>query len=602
MNADSDRRNFLLGGTALTGGFLAGTTAAQDQPPAKGDPHAGHGGGGTNYGPTDPGDRGKLTPGRRKSGEPPVPVEHPDIGKLPWKMVNGAKEFHLYARHMKWEFLPDQWFDVWGYGGKPGPKGGSSMPDMPGMTAETEGSMPGPTIEVVEGDKVRIIVHNELPEATTVHWHGLDVPAAMDGVMVLTQDPIPPGGMFTYEFVLRQNGTFFYHTHVAMQQAMGLVGLFIVHPKAAWDPPVDRDFALILQEWAILPGASVTNTMSMEFNIFTTNGRAAPYITPMVVRQGDRVRIRLVNFSVIDHHPMHFHGMTFWITGTEGGRLPVTAWIPRNNVLVGVAQAYDIEFVAWNPGDWVLHCHMFHHMMNFMSSMAGSMGGGAMKGMPAGGSMATGMGMLTRGPALNPELGGTLGRGTGENTGTDRAVGNGPMMGAQPGMPAMPGMAGGQPGGHGGAGGAVPGFPQEMSAMVSYSPAELKKLLKPETRGMRNGWAADVEGLTTLVRVLPPELYDKVVSGKGEVPPGASVPGAGPGKAGSGHGGMKMDAPAKGHEGMKMDAPAKGQEGMKMDAPAKGHEGMKMDSPAKGQGDPKKRPAPKKDEHEGHKK
>ena len=398
MGAESDRRNFLLGGAALAGGLVAGSVAGQEPPPVKDDPHAGHGGNGKNYGPTDPGDRYKLTPGRRKSGEPPVPVEHPDIGKLPWKMVKGAKEFHLYARHMKWEFLPDQWFDVWSYGGKPGPKGGSSMPDMPGMKAETDGSMPGPTIEVVEGDKVRIIVHNELPEATTVHWHGLDVPNAMDGVMGLTQDPIPPGGMFTYEFELRQNGTFFYHTHVAMQQAMGMVGLFIVHPKAAWDPPVDRDFALILQEWAILPGASVTNTMSMEFNIFTTNGRAAPYITPMVVRQGDRVRIRLVNFSVIDHHPMHFHGMTFWITGTEGGRLPVTAWIPRNNVLVGVAQAYDIEFVAWNPGDWMLHCHMFHHMMNFMSSMAGPMGG-AMKGMPAGGNMATGMGMLTRGPA-----------------------------------------------------------------------------------------------------------------------------------------------------------------------------------------------------------
>ena len=595
MGAESDRRNFLIGGTALAGGFLTGAVAAQEPPPAKDDPHAGHGGSGKNYGPTDPGDRYKLTPGRRKSGEPPVPVEHPDIGKLPWKMVNGAKEFHLYARHMKREFLPDQWFDVWGYGAEPGPKGGHSMPgmpgmggakekgketdmpgmpgmggmkDMPGMSKTKDGSMPGPTIEVVEGDKVRIVVHNELPEATTVHWHGLDVPNAMDGVMGLTQDPIPPGGMFTYEFELRQNGTFFYHTHVAMQQAMGLVGLFIVHPKAAWDPPVDRDFALILQEWAILPGASVTNTMSMEFNIFTTNGRAAPYITPMVVRQGDRVRIRLVNFSVIDHHPMHFHGMTFWITGTEGGRLPVTAWIPRNNVLVGVAQAYDIEFVAWNPGDWVLHCHMFHHMMNFMSSMAGSMGGGAMKGMPAGGSMATGMGMLTRGPALNSELGGTLGRGTGENTGTDRALGNGPMMDGSPGMKGMD-MKDGM---------SVPGFPQEMSAMVSYSAAELKKLLKPETRGMRNGWATDVEGLTTLVRVLPPDLYDKVVSGKGEVLPGASVPGSGPGKAGSGHDGMKMDGPAKGHEG------------------------MKMDPPAKGQGDPKKGPAPKKDEHEGHKK
>ena len=570
MSADSNRRKFLLGGAGLAAGLAVSGVVAQEK---KGeDPHAGHGGAGKNYGPTDPDDRGKLTPGRRKSGEPPVPVEHPDIGKLPWKMIGGAKEFHLYARHMKCEFLPDQWFDVWGYGAEPGPKGATSMPDMPGMGGAKEmsgmpgmakakkESMPGPTIEVVEGDKVRIIVHNELPEATTVHWHGLDVPAAMDGVMGLTQDPIPPGGMFTYEFELRQNGTFFYHTHVPMQQAMGLVGLFIVHPKAAWDPPVDRDFALILQEWAILPGATVTNTMSMEFNIFTTNGRAAPYITPMVVRQGDRVRIRMVNFSVIDHHPMHFHGMTFWITGTEGGRLPVTAWIPRNNVLVGVAQAYDIEFVAWNPGDWMLHCHMFHHMMNFMSSMAGPMRGD-MKGMSAGGNMATGMGMLTRGPALNPEFGGTLGRGTGENTGTDRAVGNGPMMGGgkpdMKGMDMKPEMKGMDMKD----GMSVPGFPQEMSGMAEYSAAELKKLMKPETRGMRNGWFTDVEGLTTLVRVLPPDLYDKVMSGKGEVAPGASIPGAGSGKEGGhgGHGGMKMDSPAKKdeHEGLKMDPPAK---------------------------------------------
>lgn len=537
MSTDSDRRNFLLAGGAAAGGLLAGSAAAQEKQPAKDDPHAGHGEVGKNYGPTAPDDRYKLTPGRRKSGELPVPVEAPDVPKLKWEMKNGAKEFHLHAHHLRREFLPNQWFDVWGY----------------------NGSMPGPTIEVNEGDKVRVVVHNELPEATTVHWHGLDVPNAMDGVMSLTQDAIPPGGTFTYEFELKQNGTFFYHTHVPMQQAMGMVGLFVVHPKAAWDPPVDRDFALILQEWAILPGASITNTMSMEFNLFTVNGRAAPYITPMVVRQGDRVRIRLVNFSVIDHHPMHFHGMTFWITGTEAGRMPVTAWVPRNNVLVGVAQAFDIEFVAWNPGDWMLHCHMFHHMMNFMSTMVGPMDGHTARGMPAGGSMAAGMGMITRGPALNPEFGATIGRGTGENTGTGRAVGTGPMMGGQPGKGAAPGGHAG----HGGAAGAtVPGFPQDMSGMVSYSAAELKKLNRPETRGMRNGWFADVEGLTTLVRVLPPELYDKVVSGKGDVPPGASVPGAGPGKAG-GHGG---------HEG---------------------HEGMKMD--------PKKDP-PKKDEHEGHKK
>ena len=546
---ETNRRNFLAATLGSAGLLVAGEAAAQEK--KKDDPHAGHEGGGNNYGPASgPNDRGKLAFGRRKSGESPVPVETPDVPKLAWKMVNGAKEFHLYARHMKREFLPDQWFDVWGYGGEPGSNGGNSMPDMPGMTAASDGSMPGPTIEVVEGDKVRVVVHNDLPEPTSMHWHGIDVPNAMDGVIGLVQDAIPPGGTFTYEFELRQNGTFFYHTHVAMQQAMGLVGLFVVHPRSAWDPPVDRDFALILQEWAILPGASVTNTMSMEFNIFTINGRAAPYITPIVVRQGDRVRIRLVNFSVIDHHPMHLHGLTFWVTGTEGGRMPESAWYPSNNVLVGVAQAREIEFVANNPGDWIMHCHMFHHMMNFMSSMVGTMRGGEGKGMQAGGGMATGMGMISRGPALSGEFGAQLGRGTGEQTGGERAVGNGPMDMKGPAKNGgdMKGMDMTKP--------LVPGFPQDMSGMASYSPAELKKLNKPETRGMRDGWFADVEGLTTIVRVLPPELYDKVVSGKGEIAPGASVPGASPGKAGGheGHGGPPKKEPApKEHEGHKKD-------------------------------------------------
>jgi manganese oxidase len=515
MSAESDRRSFLLGGTALASGLLAAPAAAQE----KKDAHDGHTGHGVEVGA--PNDRGKLTLGRRKAGEPVVPVEVPDLPKLPWKMVDGAKEFHLHAQHMKREFLPGQWFDVWGY----------------------NGSMPGPTIEVVEGDRVRVIVHNELPEPTSMHWHGLEVPIAMDGVPGVTQDAIPPGKSFTYEFTLRQNGTFFYHTHGAMQEALGLVGLFIIHPRSAHSPPVDRDFALVLQEWAILPGSSITNTMSMEFNLFTINGRSAPYITPLVVRLGDRVRIRLMNFSVIDHHPMHLHGLTFWVTGTEGGRIPETAWYPSNNVLVGVAQVREIEFIANNPGDWILHCHMFHHMMNFMASMVGPMGGYTRKGMPAGGSMASGMGMITRGPALSEEFGPILGRGTGEQTGNERAVGNGAPM---PSSNAQDAHAG-----HGGGGKLVPGFPQDMSSMVAFSEDEIAKLNKPETRGMRRDWFTGVEGLMTVVRVLPPDLYETVVSGKGEVAPAASVPGATPGKLPGGHEGhgAKKEPEKKGHEG-----------------------------------------------------
>lgn len=510
MKPELTRRGFLVGGAAAS---LAVPGAAPAEGPEKLGPprevhdpaHQDHHHGGGDYprqrpgagGPVgSPTDRGKLVPGRRQPGERPVPVQTPDLAKLPWEWTNGAKEFHLHCKHTRREFLPGMWFDVWGF----------------------NDSMPGPTIEAVEGDRVRIVVHNELPESTSMHWHGLEVPIAMDGVHGLTQDPIKPGATFVYEFDLHQNGTFFYHSHGPMQEGMGMAGLFIIYPRAAHEPAVDHDFALLIQEWAILPQNTVPNTMSMEFNFFTLNGRSGPYTTPLVVRLGDRVRIRFVNMSAIDHHPMHLHGHTFWVTGTEGGRIPESAWLPGNNVLVGVAQARDVEFIANNPGDWMIHCHMFHHMMNHMTSMVGPMAGHAMTGMAGPRDTANGMGMLTLGRGESPlgELGPALGRGTGEQTATDRAVRNGP----------------GQAAGEQDRRSRVPGYPQDMMDMHGmHSAADLKKINKPQTRGMRDGWSAGVEALMTVLRVLPPDLYDKVVSGKGDVPPGASVPGATPGGA-----------------------------------------------------------------------
>jgi FtsP/CotA-like multicopper oxidase with cupredoxin domain len=325
------------------------------------------------------------------------------------------------------------------------------------------GSMPGPTIEVNQGDTVRIIVENRLPEYTSIHWHSLEIPVSQDGVPGLVQDLIPPGEAFVYEFYLHQHGTFFYHAHVAMQEAMGMVGLFIVHPKTVYEPVVDQDFALITQEFSILPNTTIPNSQGMEFNFLTFNGRCAPLTTPLVVKLGHRVRIRIVNFSTLDHHPIHLHGHTWWVTGTEGGRIPEPAWIPGNNVLVGVAQARDVEFIANNPGDWIMHCHMFHHTMNHMVSMAG------------------------------------------------------PMMRVDPGDPR----------------GQVPGFPQNMESgmkMAMEIPEDdPRPLEKRQARGMRRDWS-HVKGLTTIVRVLPPALYDQVTSGNEPLPPGSSIFGPKPGR------------------------------------------------------------------------
>jgi manganese oxidase len=506
MSQDTTRRNFLRGAA------VAGLLATEGLPASAAEPHRNaeadyprdHSRVGGPVGSAS--DRGKLTAGFRKAGAAPIPVVTPDLEKLPFEMVNGVKEFHLHAMHTRREFLPGAWMDVWGYN------------DL----------CPGPTLEATEGDRIRIVLHNMLPESTTLHCHGLELQNRFDGVHGVTQEPIPPGGKFVYELELHQNGTFIYHSHGPMQEALGMAGLFIIHPKEAYQPAVDHDFALMIQEWAVMPQNSIPNPTSMEFNWFTLNGRSAPYVTPLLVRLGSRVRIRFVNMSPIDHHPMHLHGHTWWVTGGDGGRYPESSWQPANVTLVAVAQSRDVEFIANNPGDWVLHCHMFHHMMNHMAVMVGPMAM-QMRGMPAGSNAQSGMGMTQGGPALSKENGASMGRAMGEQTSNEHAVMTGmknmkdmPGMKGMANMKDMPGMDM--------SGKSVPGYPADMMDMHGmYSPAEIKKLNKPETRGMRRNWFEGVEALHTIVRVLPAELYDKVVSGKGEVVPGASVPGGGEG-------------------------------------------------------------------------
>ena len=530
MNPEATRRDFLRAGTAATAGLVAGRAGAADGPPksdggaAKPAPGGEPGQAGREDYPRDrPGrggpvgsasDRGKLVRGFRAAGLAPVPVETPDLPKLPFRLKDGVKEFRLHATHTRREFLPGAWMDVWGY----------------------NDCMPGPTIEAAVGDRVRIILHNMLPESTTLHLHGIELANRYDGVHGVTQEPIRPGEMYTYEFDVHQDGTFIYHSHGPMQEGIGMAGLLILHPRSAYEPAVDHDFALMVQEWAVMPASTIPNTTSMEFNWFTLNGRSAPYITPLVVRLGSRVRLRFVNMSPIDHHPMHLHGHTFWVTGGDGGRYPESAWVPANTTLVGVAQSRDVEFIANNPGDWVLHCHMFHHMMNHMTVMVGPMEGHNHGGMPAGSNAQSGMGMTQGGPALSRENGPSMGRAMGELTGNERAVRTGQESGGKPDSHGDRGDHEGH-GGHGGKPGErVPGFPQDMMDMHGMvSEAELRQLTKPQTRGMRRNWFEGIEALHTIVRVLPPELYDKVVSGKGEVEPGASVPGGGPGKLPGGH-------------------------------------------------------------------
>jgi FtsP/CotA-like multicopper oxidase with cupredoxin domain len=277
---------------------------------------------------------------------PYMPVVTPNGSTLPYKMKNGVKEFHLIAEPVEREFAPGMKVKCWGYNGQ----------------------TPGPTIEAVEGDRVRIFVTNKLPEHTTIHWHGIFLPNGMDGVGGLNQPHIKPGETYVYEFTLKQNGTFMYHPHAdeMVQLAVGMMGFFIVHPKEPENPRVDRDFAIMLHEWAIHPGTYRPDpAVMLDFNIFTFNSKVFPAIDHLVVKTNDRVRIRIANLSM-DEHPIHIHGHAYRITATDGGKIPEAGQWPETTVLVPVGATRDVEFIADAPGDWAFHCHKSHHTMNAM--------------------------------------------------------------------------------------------------------------------------------------------------------------------------------------------------------------------------------------------
>lgn len=283
-----------------------------------------------------------------EAGRDYTPVITPNGWTLPYKIVDGVKVFHMTAEEVPGhEFAQGLVADCWGY----------------------NGSVHGPTIEAVEGDRVRIYVTNKLSAPTSVHWHGLLLPNGMDGVAGLNQPVIMPKETFIYEFTLRQHGTHMYHSHhdEMTQMALGMMGLFIIHPRKPREPRIDRDFAFMLSEWRIDPGTRKPNPMEMtDFNILTLNARVFPGTAPMVAKLGDRVRIRIGNLSAMDHHPIHLHGYQFTLTETDGGQIPESAQWPEITVLVPVGSTRTIDFVADEPGDWAFHCHMTHHVMNQM--------------------------------------------------------------------------------------------------------------------------------------------------------------------------------------------------------------------------------------------
>lgn len=273
-----------------------------------------------------------------------------------------VRDFTLVAGPVKWEIQPGLVVDGWGYNGQ----------------------IPGPTLRVTEGDYVRVHLVNNLPAATTIHWHGVDVPTNEDGVPGLSQDAVPPGGDFTYEFYATNPGTRWYHSHTDTdaQLQLGLYGAFIIDPKAGDPVRYDHDYTYILSEKALdfTPDVALGNAAiqhqdagngrggAVQADLFLMNGRAGDGIDPMEIAQGQKIRIRLINAGNLVH-AMHLHGHSFKIIATDGNPVPPAAQLTKDTVSIAPGERYDLEVVGTNPGVWMFHCHINNHAANGMSTV-----------------------------------------------------------------------------------------------------------------------------------------------------------------------------------------------------------------------------------------
>ncbi len=260
---------------------------------------------------------------------------------LDFKLEDGVKVFELTAQPVRWSILDGVTVTAWTY----------------------NGTVPGPMIRVTAGDRVRIVLKNELPEATSIHWHGLPVPNAMDGMT-----PIPPGESFTYEFTAPPAGSFMYHSHISSdkQVTVGMYAPFIVDPQRPERNPPAVDVSWMLSEWRVGPDGATYAAMPMagaEPNYFTINGKSYPNTQAIEVKKGERVRIRLAAIGQFTH-PMHLHGMNFKVVAMDGVPLPPEQQVVRNTIPVNPGELIDIEFTAENVGEWMFHCHILHHVTN----------------------------------------------------------------------------------------------------------------------------------------------------------------------------------------------------------------------------------------------
>jgi plastocyanin len=267
------------------------------------------------------------------------------------------REFVFTASEFDWELMPGTTVRAWGYNGQ----------------------FPGPEIRVREGDTIRVILRNQLPVGTTIHWHGVVLPPQMDGPAGLNQASVEPGAEFIYEFEAKPAGTRWYHSHAdpAVQVPLGLHGPLIIEPRQQ-KTTYDREYTIILGEWdmELTPGVA-TGTEErgprdkslrggeLGADMFLFNGKMHGYGEPIRIAEGERILVRLINAGHMAH-PIHTHGHSFTVVATDGNPIPEAARWLKDTIMVAPGERYDLEIIGDNPGVWMVHCHIEHHMANGM--------------------------------------------------------------------------------------------------------------------------------------------------------------------------------------------------------------------------------------------
>jgi uncharacterized cupredoxin-like copper-binding protein len=261
------------------------------------------------------------------------PAETEGVGNqelVPEVLADGTKVFELTAAITPWEVSPGNVVDAWTY----------------------NGMVPGPIIRGEVGDRVRIVLHNETPANSDIHFHGIQVPNDMDGVAPLTQPNVPSGESYTYEFTLQEEAVGMYHAHAHAEHSVvnGMLGAFLVG-----DMP--------LPERYVPAGTTIDHELPMIVNDagvigLSLNGKSFPATAPLVVEQGDWVEVHYMNEG-LQTHPMHLHGMDQLVIAKDGEPLDAPYWADTINVAPG--ERYTVVFQATEPGVWVWHCHILTH-------------------------------------------------------------------------------------------------------------------------------------------------------------------------------------------------------------------------------------------------